>query len=72
VVNGTPCRRRVGMLYLPPSASYYGCRNCHELTYTSCQRSHEYDSLWRRIAKDTGRDFRAVKRGIEQLFKRTT
>jgi len=37
VVNGRPCNRRVGKLYLPPPARYFGCRPCHELTYTSCQ-----------------------------------
>jgi hypothetical protein len=36
-VNGRPCQRRVGKLYLPPGGRYYGCRHCHALTYTSCQ-----------------------------------
>jgi hypothetical protein len=40
-VGGRPCERRVGKLYLPPAARYFGCRRCHELTYTSCQ---EHDS----------------------------
>jgi hypothetical protein len=40
-VGGRPCKRRVGKLYLPPAARYFGCRRCHELTYTSCQ---EHDS----------------------------
>jgi hypothetical protein len=38
-VGGRMCGRRVGKLYLPPFGRYYGCRNCHDLTYTSCQRS---------------------------------
>jgi hypothetical protein len=33
------CGRRVGKLYLPPVARYYGCRTCHDLTYISFQRS---------------------------------
>jgi hypothetical protein len=37
VVNGQPCGRRVGKLYLPPGGRHFGCRHCHELTYTSCQ-----------------------------------
>jgi hypothetical protein len=37
IVNGRPCGRRVGKLYLPPSARYFGCRHCHGLTYTSAQ-----------------------------------
>jgi hypothetical protein len=36
-VGGVACRRRVGKLYLPPRARYFGCRHCHRLTYTSCQ-----------------------------------
>jgi hypothetical protein len=37
-VNGRPCGRRVGKLYLPPGSRYYGCRRCYKLTYTSCQQ----------------------------------
>jgi hypothetical protein len=36
VVNRRPCGRRVGKLYL--SGRYFGCRHCHNLTYTSCQK----------------------------------
>lgn len=39
VVNGRPCRRRVGKLYLPPGGKYFGCRHCYNLTYKSCQES---------------------------------
>ena len=41
IVADQPCERRVGKLYLPPGARYFGCRHCHELTYKSCQ---EHDS----------------------------
>src|SRR5262245_13561664 len=37
VVRDCPCERRVGKLYLPPGGRYFGCRHCHELTYTSAQ-----------------------------------
>jgi hypothetical protein len=37
VKGGVACGRRVCKLYLPPDARYFGCRRCHELTYTSCQ-----------------------------------
>jgi hypothetical protein len=37
ILGGRPCGRRVGKLYLPPGARYFGCRHCHELTYTSVQ-----------------------------------
>ena len=35
--NGIACGRRVRKLYL--SGQYFGCRHCHELTYTSTQQS---------------------------------
>lgn len=34
---GIHCRRRVRMLYLPPGSTIFGCRQCHDLTYKSCQ-----------------------------------
>jgi hypothetical protein len=40
VVAGVPCRGRCRKLYLPPGARYFGCRRCHQLTYTSCRESH--------------------------------
>jgi hypothetical protein len=36
-LNGAGCGRRVGKLYLPPGARYFGCRVCHKLTYRSAQ-----------------------------------
>jgi hypothetical protein len=36
--RGAPCGRRVGKLYLPPGGRYFGCRHCHDLTYTSAQK----------------------------------
>jgi hypothetical protein len=35
--SGNACGRRVGKLYLPPGGRYFGCRHCHDLTYTSAQ-----------------------------------
>jgi hypothetical protein len=61
VVNGRSCGRRVGKLYLPPGARYFGCRRCHDLTYTSCQESHRYDRLFGQLATETGVDERLVK-----------
>jgi hypothetical protein len=47
VVNGRSCRRRCRMVYLPPAAEYFGCRECHGLTYESRQRHREkfYEGL---------------------------
>jgi len=41
------CGRRIGKLYLPPQYNYFGCRHCYNLTYTSCNESHKYDSRLR-------------------------
>lgn len=33
------CQREVSMLYLPPGATFFGCRRCHNLSYASCNVS---------------------------------
>jgi hypothetical protein len=38
-VNGHSCHRRIGKLYLPNYARFYGCRRCYDLTYTSSQEA---------------------------------
>jgi len=48
VVNGRTCYRRVGSLHLG-NGKYFGCRHCYNLTYTSSQESHKYDSLFRKM-----------------------
>jgi hypothetical protein len=35
--NGVACGRRVGDLYLPPEAKWFGCRHCWRLSYASRQ-----------------------------------
>ena len=62
VVGGRSCNRRVGKLYLPPGGIYYGCRHCYNLTYTSCQESRKYDSLFRKLAISAGTTPDIVKR----------
>ena len=52
VVNGVPCGRRVGKLYLPPKARYFGCRTCHGLTYRSCQEAHSAERTKAWLAKE--------------------
>jgi hypothetical protein len=49
IVEGrVECNRRVGKLYLPPGAKHFGCRRCHDLTYRSCQESHQTERLIQR------------------------
>jgi hypothetical protein len=66
MANDRPCGRRVGKLYLPPGARYFGCRHCYELTYTSCQENHKLDSMFNLLAKDTGMDPKTVKRLLRE------
>jgi hypothetical protein len=46
--RGVPCYRRVGKLYLPPQARYFGCRQCHDLTYRSVQQHDKRVDLLRK------------------------
>jgi hypothetical protein len=69
-LNGRPCGRRVGKLYLPPHARYFGCRHCHQLTYSSCQESHKYDGLYRLMARDLGWDVATVKWAMDSIGNR--
>jgi hypothetical protein len=69
-VNGRGCGRRVGKLYLPPHARYFGCRHCHRLTYTSCRESHKFDRLYRHLARNMGVSFDEAKQALDGLKKR--
>ena len=40
------CGRMVAKLYLPPWGRYFACRHCYDLTYQSCNDSHQFDSVW--------------------------
>ena len=41
IVNGRSCQRRCRIVYMPPGSEYFGCRECHQLTYESRQRHRE-------------------------------
>jgi hypothetical protein len=68
-VNEVACGRRVGKLYLPPGARYFGCRHCHRLTYTSCQRSGRFRDVYRLVAAMTGEDPADVGRSLRQAAR---
>lgn len=46
--GGMPCARRCRIVYLPPSAWVFGCRQCHDLAYES-QRLSPVDRIVRRV-----------------------
>jgi hypothetical protein len=70
IVGGQPCQRRVGKLHLPPAARSFGCRRCHELTYTSCQESGRFDGLYASIAARMGRPPAEVRRLMRMMERR--
>jgi hypothetical protein len=49
-VNGVKCTRRARIIYLPYGAEYFGCRECHRLSYDSRQLSgSKYEGLYREL-----------------------
>lgn len=62
--NGTPCNRRCRKLYCPPGAKYFGCRECYNLTYDSCNESHKYDGMYSRLALEMGTSMDFVRRTL--------
>ncbi len=49
VKDGVYCGNRVTKFFLPPGGSVFGCRDCYDLTYQSCQESHKYDKVFGHI-----------------------
>ena len=49
VKDGVYCGNRVTKLFLPLGSSVFGCRQCYDLTYQSCQESHKYDRVFGHI-----------------------
>lgn len=62
VVRGVVCNRRVGKLYCPPGAKYFGCRTCHELTYKSSQEAHQGERAFVKLGLTTEHARLFVKR----------
>ena len=44
--NGKVCSKRIAKLWLPPGQRYFGCSECHELTYRSSLECHNFDGLF--------------------------
>ena len=65
IVDGAPCRRRVGELYLPRRADHFGCRLCYDLTYTSSQEANAHGcAILRTVAANLGTSLRDVQRAL--------
>jgi hypothetical protein len=67
VVNERPCGRRVRKLYLPGGGRYFGCRHCYNLTYTSCQESHKYDSVFAHVGAQMGLSAQEAGKLLKQV-----
>ena len=63
-VDGRRCLRRVTKLYKPPVKGHFGCRHCHDLTYTSCRESHKLDGFFADLAAELGCSAGQAKRAF--------
>ena len=52
---------KLSKLYLPSGSKHFACRRCHNLTYTSCQESHKFDSMFKFLALQTGASPKEIK-----------
>jgi hypothetical protein len=41
VHDDRPCARRARILFLPPGGTFFGCRPCHGLSYSSRQQRRD-------------------------------
>ena len=64
------CGRRIAKLYSTPNSSYFLCRTCQNLTYTSCRESHQYDILYAKLAADSGLSIEQTKKALKRFQKR--
>jgi len=62
--------RRCGKLYMPPGETRYLCRECHDLTYRSCQESNEPGRLERMIAERSGYEATRIKHALDGSWRR--
>ena len=68
VLNGSPCNRRVGKIYLPHGAKYFGCRHCFNLAYRSAQTHEKRFDFLTRLMKGKSRRLE-VEEEIERMAK---
>jgi len=54
--NCPRCGQRCGTLYMPPGATIFACRSCHDLTYQSCLDSHESNMFMDELMAAAGCD----------------
>ena len=62
------CGRRCGKLYLPFDGHKFACRDCHDLTYASCQEAHKWDGIYAELAAAAGVSPGALLRGMRGRY----
>ena len=67
VTDGRACGKRAAVLYLPPGGRFFGCRSCYNLTYRSCQESHQRENLYKQMAQMIGKSPDDVRESFEAL-----
>lgn len=62
------CFRKVSALYLG-NGKHFGCRHCYNLTYESCQESHKYDTMFKKMGMNPkeGELFFKEQWGLDKL-----
>jgi hypothetical protein len=61
------CGRRVGKLYL--AGKLFVCRVCGDLTYESCQKNHEFYSLFKRLGENMNCSPEMVRRALKEMSR---
>ena len=64
--GGPPCGRRVCKLYLPRGGTYFACRHCYGMAYTSSRESRKWDRMYAQLAASTGYSIRTVKSALKR------
>jgi hypothetical protein len=62
------CNRRCSKLYSAPGCKYFGCRDCLDITYQSCQDSHKNDRFIRGLALELGYPTWLVKKALSHKY----
>lgn len=70
--DGLMCSRRCTKLYLPKGGVHFGCRSCHDLTYRSCQESHQHRFLSGLLASSSGHSPADIERLINSATRKKT
>jgi hypothetical protein len=67
MVNGCSCGRRVAYLYY--GNGWFGCRTCHNLSYDSCNESHQFARMAAFLAGEVGISAAAVEQELRTWSK---